>query len=152
MDNCLFPDLMNFDPKHFDMQIPQYSFVAFRGGARICPGYEFARLETLITMHYLVNRFTWKRCIPDISLRRSNANFKGWTGDWNWAKGTSKSQLNAYSCNFGLFSFNKLKNWSCYLILLHNTVMRFSDLTVWLFIQKILPSCSRSARRGSLQD
>jgi cytochrome P450 family 26 subfamily A len=68
MDNCLFPDSMNFDPKHFDMQIPPYSFVAFRGGARICPGYEFARLETLITMHYLVNRFTWKRCIPDISF------------------------------------------------------------------------------------
>jgi cytochrome P450 family 26 subfamily A len=44
--------------------------VAFGGGARICPGYEFARLETLITIHYLVNRFTWKLCHPNISFSR----------------------------------------------------------------------------------
>lgn len=70
MDGSIFPNPSDFDPKHFERQssIPPYSFMGFGGGPRICPGYEFARLETLITMHYLVNRFTWKRCIPDISF------------------------------------------------------------------------------------
>jgi cytochrome P450 family 26 subfamily A len=72
MDECLFPNPSGFDPGHFDKQapVPPYSFVAFGGGARICPGYEFARLETLITIHYLVNRFTWKLCHPNISFSR----------------------------------------------------------------------------------
>ncbi|CAI9087827.1 OLC1v1022003C1 [Oldenlandia corymbosa var. corymbosa] len=30
-----------------------FSFVAFGGGARSCPGNEFARMETLVMMHYL---------------------------------------------------------------------------------------------------
>ncbi|KAI5590508.1 hypothetical protein POPTR_004G017800v4 [Populus trichocarpa] len=70
MDESLFPDPTKFDPNHFDTKIPPYSFVAFGGGARICPGYEFARLETLITIHHLVNRFTWKLRCPDISFSR----------------------------------------------------------------------------------
>jgi cytochrome P450 family 26 subfamily A len=70
MDESLFPDPTKFDPNHFDTKIPPYSCVAFGGGARICPGYEFARLETLITIHHLVNRFTWKLRCPDISFSR----------------------------------------------------------------------------------
>ncbi|CAK7351107.1 unnamed protein product [Dovyalis caffra] len=79
MDESIFPDPSKFDPRHFEKQacIPPYSFVAFGGGHRICPGYEFARLETLITIHYLVNRFTWKLRCPDIPFSRDPLpNFK----------------------------------------------------------------------------
>jgi cytochrome P450 len=32
----------------------------FGGGPRMCPGNEFARVETMVAMHYLVRRFKWK--------------------------------------------------------------------------------------------
>ncbi|XP_059444236.1 cytochrome P450 716B1-like [Corylus avellana] len=64
MDNSIFPEPSKFDPSRFENQssVPPYSFIAFGGGPRICPGYEFARLETLVTIHYLVTQFTWKLC------------------------------------------------------------------------------------------
>ncbi|OVA06096.1 Cytochrome P450 [Macleaya cordata] len=65
MDESIFPEPSKFEPSRFDNQVstvPPYSFVAFGGGPRICPGYEFARIETLTAIHYLVTRFTWKLC------------------------------------------------------------------------------------------
>jgi cytochrome P450 len=64
MNNNIFPEPSKFDPSRFENQasVPPYTFVAFGGGPRICPGYEFARLETLVTIHYLVTQFTWKLC------------------------------------------------------------------------------------------
>ncbi|PON51524.1 Cytochrome P450, E-class, group I [Parasponia andersonii] len=64
MDNDIYPEPSKFDPNRFENQasVPSYSFVAFGGGPRMCPGNEFARIETLITIHYLVTRFTWKLC------------------------------------------------------------------------------------------
>ncbi|XP_077229274.1 cytochrome P450 716B1-like [Tasmannia lanceolata] len=67
MDQQIFPEPQKFDPSRFDGQkpIPPYSFVAFGGGQRICPGYEFARLETLVAIHNLVTQFKWKLCSKD---------------------------------------------------------------------------------------
>ncbi|KAA8523694.1 hypothetical protein F0562_010117 [Nyssa sinensis] len=67
MDSSIFQDPSKFDPTRFENQasVPPYCFVAFGGGPRICPGYEFARIETLVTVHYLVTRFTWKLCCTD---------------------------------------------------------------------------------------
>lgn len=64
MDSSIFPEPSKFDPSRFENQasIPPYCYVAFGGGPRICPGYEFARLETLVAIHHLVTRFTWKLC------------------------------------------------------------------------------------------
>uniref|UniRef100_A0A2N9F2Q7 Cytochrome P450 n=1 Tax=Fagus sylvatica TaxID=28930 RepID=A0A2N9F2Q7_FAGSY len=64
MDSSIFPEPSKFDPSRFENQasVPPYCFVAFRGGPRICPGYEFARIETLVTIHYLITHFTWKLC------------------------------------------------------------------------------------------
>ncbi|KAK1556452.1 hypothetical protein Q3G72_005206 [Acer saccharum] len=70
MDEQLFPDPSKFDPARFEKQAPPFSFVAFGGGPRICPGYEFARIETLATIHYLVTQFTWKLCCNDNSFSR----------------------------------------------------------------------------------
>ncbi|TYG48449.1 hypothetical protein ES288_D10G015100v1 [Gossypium darwinii] len=73
MDERIFSDPSKFDPARFEKQasIPPYCFVAFGGGARICPGNEFARIETLVTIHYLVTRFKWKLCCLDNSFSRN---------------------------------------------------------------------------------
>ncbi|KAK8607840.1 hypothetical protein V6N13_023289 [Hibiscus sabdariffa] len=72
MDERIFPDPTKFDPSRFEKQtpIPPYCFVAFGGGPRICPGNEFARIETLVTIHYLVTRFRWKLCYSDNPISR----------------------------------------------------------------------------------
>ncbi|KAJ8763706.1 hypothetical protein K2173_003178 [Erythroxylum novogranatense] len=63
-DDKVFPEPFKFDPSRFENQaaIPPYCFIPFGAGSRICPGYEFAKIETLVTMHYLVTRFTWELC------------------------------------------------------------------------------------------
>ncbi|KAL6313994.1 hypothetical protein AAG906_011726 [Vitis piasezkii] len=67
MDNSIFPEPTKFDPTRFENQasIPPYCFIPFGGGPRICPGIEFARIETLVTIHHLVTRFKWKLCHTD---------------------------------------------------------------------------------------
>lgn len=74
MDSNIFPDPSKFDPSRFAQRssaAPGFSYVAFGGGARICPGYEFARMETLVMIHYLVTRFTWKLSLKDNSFARN---------------------------------------------------------------------------------
>ncbi|KAG6794011.1 hypothetical protein POTOM_003244 [Populus tomentosa] len=50
MDDSIFTEPSKFDPTRFDNQasIPPYSFIAFGGGPRMCPGYEFAKIEALM--------------------------------------------------------------------------------------------------------
>jgi cytochrome P450 len=59
---AIFPDPGRFDPARFQdpSAIPPYGFVPFGGGARICPGNEFAKVETLVAVHHIVTRFRWK--------------------------------------------------------------------------------------------
>ncbi|XP_059636118.1 taxane 10-beta-hydroxylase-like [Cornus florida] len=72
MDETIFPEPEKFDPMRSEKQgtPPPYSFVAFGGGARNCPGYEFARMETLAMVHHLVTKFTWKLSCKDDSFSR----------------------------------------------------------------------------------
>ncbi|CAK7338473.1 unnamed protein product [Dovyalis caffra] len=42
--------------------IAPYCFITFEGGPRMCPGYEFARIEALVTIHNLIARYKWKLC------------------------------------------------------------------------------------------
>ncbi|KAI9108571.1 hypothetical protein K1719_020455 [Acacia pycnantha] len=71
MDNNIFSEPSKFDPSRFENQssLPPYNFIPFGGGQRICPGYEFARIETLVAIHYLVTRFTWKLCADNFFKR-----------------------------------------------------------------------------------
>uniref|UniRef100_J3MLD5 Cytochrome P450 n=1 Tax=Oryza brachyantha TaxID=4533 RepID=J3MLD5_ORYBR len=66
MDGAIFHEPARFEPSRFETshQPPPAacSFVAFGGGPSICPGIEFARIETLVTMHHLVRRFRWELC------------------------------------------------------------------------------------------
>uniref|UniRef100_A0A0E0EC52 Cytochrome P450 n=1 Tax=Oryza meridionalis TaxID=40149 RepID=A0A0E0EC52_9ORYZ len=72
LDASIFPEPSNFDPARFEnnSSIPPYCFVPFGGGPRMCPGNEFARTETLVTMHYLVTQFRWKLCCKEESYKK----------------------------------------------------------------------------------
>lgn len=63
-DPAIFPEPGRFEPARFEnpsaSAIPPFSFVPFGGGVRVCPGNEFARVETLVAMHYIVTEFRWK--------------------------------------------------------------------------------------------
>ncbi|KAF8023746.1 hypothetical protein BT93_F1055 [Corymbia citriodora subsp. variegata] len=58
MDGNIFPAPSKFDPARFENQksVPPYSFIPFGGGPRVCPGNEFARIKTLVAIHYLVTQ------------------------------------------------------------------------------------------------
>ncbi|KAK1385120.1 taxadiene 5-alpha hydroxylase [Heracleum sosnowskyi] len=72
MDSNIFEEPTKFEPSRFENQssIPPYCFIPFGGGARVCPGYEFARIEILVAIHYLVTEFTWELGCSDNSYRR----------------------------------------------------------------------------------
>ncbi|WVZ78812.1 hypothetical protein U9M48_026462 [Paspalum notatum var. saurae] len=72
-DPAIFPDPGRFDPARFEnpAAVPPFAFVPFGGGARLCPGNEFARVETLVALHYIVTRFRWKLAAGcDLSFSR----------------------------------------------------------------------------------
>ncbi|KAJ7960745.1 Cytochrome P450 family protein [Quillaja saponaria] len=71
MDNRIFPEPSKFNQSRFENQasIPPYSFIAFRGGSRMCPAYDFGRIEILITIHYLLTQYKWKLCGDNSFIR-----------------------------------------------------------------------------------
>ncbi|KAM0913945.1 hypothetical protein ACQ4PT_011833 [Festuca glaucescens] len=74
MDPSIFHEPAKFDPSRFESQSsarPPCSFVAWGGGRRICPGIEFAKIETLVAMHCLVRQFRWKLCCKENTFVRT---------------------------------------------------------------------------------
>ncbi|KGN57442.1 cytochrome P450 716B1 [Cucumis sativus] len=71
LDDTIFREPSKFDPDRFKnpASIPPYCFLGFGSGPRICPGNEFARVETLVTIHYLITQFTWKLLLDDHFIR-----------------------------------------------------------------------------------
>jgi len=66
MNPDYFPEPERFEPNRFEGSGPKpYTYVPFGGGPRMCPGKEYARLEILIFMHNLVNRFKWEKVFPN---------------------------------------------------------------------------------------
>lgn len=73
MDSDIFENPTKFDPSRFEKQAPSpppFSYIAFGGGPRMCPGIELAKMETLTMIHHLVTRFTWELVKKDESFKR----------------------------------------------------------------------------------
>ncbi|KAK3424096.1 hypothetical protein EUGRSUZ_F00880, partial [Eucalyptus grandis] len=66
MDESIFPEPSKFEL--LDLKT-RSCFVAFGGGPRICPGNEFARIETLVAIHQLVTQYSWELCSDDHYIR-----------------------------------------------------------------------------------
>ena len=73
MDHNIFEDPYKFDPSRFDASsktIPRFSYLPFGAGPRICPGAEFARIESLLVSHHLITKYKWTEMIPDEPITR----------------------------------------------------------------------------------
>ncbi|KAL5974790.1 hypothetical protein ACLOJK_031461 [Asimina triloba] len=67
MDDGIFKDPTKFDPSRFQnpsKPIPPFTYIPFGAGPRVCPGNEFARIETLTIIHHLVMNFEWSLVNP----------------------------------------------------------------------------------------
>ncbi|GLJ24651.1 hypothetical protein SUGI_0471330 [Cryptomeria japonica] len=53
-----------FDPAHFDNKSPPY-IIPFGGGARLCVGYDFARMQAEIFVHNLISKYNWSMINPN---------------------------------------------------------------------------------------
>ncbi|VVA28598.1 PREDICTED: taxadiene [Prunus dulcis] len=60
-----FQDPLSFNPSRFDESVPPYVFLAFGGGPRVCAGYQLAKLNILIFVHFVVTRYDWSLLSPD---------------------------------------------------------------------------------------
>ncbi|PIN05456.1 Cytochrome P450 CYP4/CYP19/CYP26 subfamily [Handroanthus impetiginosus] len=64
-DPKYFEDPLSFNPSRFEDPIQPYAFVPFGGGPRLCAGYQLAKLNILIFIHYVVTRYDWSLVSPD---------------------------------------------------------------------------------------
>lgn len=64
-DEQYFQEPMRFNPSRFEEPIAPYVFVPFGGGPRVCVGYQLAKLNILIFLHYVVTRYDWSLLYPD---------------------------------------------------------------------------------------
>nr|XP_043623003.1 taxadiene 5-alpha hydroxylase-like [Erigeron canadensis] len=73
MDDSIFQNPTLFDPARFEKDSPPpppFSLFPFGAGRRMCPGMEFAKIETLAMIHYLVTLFKWDLVNKDESFKR----------------------------------------------------------------------------------
>ncbi|GLJ24652.1 hypothetical protein SUGI_0471350 [Cryptomeria japonica] len=61
----VFKESNKFDPAHFDNKSPTYTFIPFGGGARLCVGYDFARMQGEIFVHHLISKYKWSMINPN---------------------------------------------------------------------------------------
>lgn len=65
-----FPEAEKFDPSRFEGEGPApYTLVPFGGGTRMCPGQEYARIELLVFLHNIVNKFKWEAVFPNEKIK-----------------------------------------------------------------------------------
>ncbi|KAL6273725.1 hypothetical protein ACE6H2_024417 [Prunus campanulata] len=55
-----FVDPHKFNPSRFELGINPNTFMPFGNGLHTCPGNEVAKLQMLIFIHHLVNKFRWQ--------------------------------------------------------------------------------------------
>ncbi|XP_039028879.1 taxane 13-alpha-hydroxylase-like [Hibiscus syriacus] len=67
-DGEYFKDPWRFDPSRFRESVPPYVYVPFGGGARRCAGYQLAKLNILIFLHYVLTGYNWSLVHPNESI------------------------------------------------------------------------------------
>ncbi|XP_045819223.1 taxadiene 5-alpha hydroxylase-like [Trifolium pratense] len=73
MDKNIFENPQEFDPSRFENQakpIPPFSYLPFGAGVHNCIGNEFARVETLTTIHNFVKMYEWSQLNPEETITR----------------------------------------------------------------------------------
>ncbi|KAF9589755.1 hypothetical protein IFM89_028664 [Coptis chinensis] len=60
-----FQKPLDFDPDRFEEPIAPYVYVPFGGGPRVCAGYQLAKFNILIFLHFMVTRYNWSLIYPD---------------------------------------------------------------------------------------
>ncbi|KAK2440583.1 hypothetical protein P8452_19647 [Trifolium repens] len=73
MDKDIFENPQEFDPSRFENQtkpIPPFSYLPFGAGVHNCIGNEFARVETLTTIHNFVKMYEWSQLNPEETITR----------------------------------------------------------------------------------
>ncbi|KAJ0052102.1 hypothetical protein Pint_01437 [Pistacia integerrima] len=60
-----FEDPLSFNPSRFEEAFPPYVFLPFGGGPRVCAGYQLAKLNILIFVHYVVTRYNCSLLDPN---------------------------------------------------------------------------------------
>lgn len=63
-----FEDPLSFDPRRFEESVPPYVYLPFGGGPRLCAGYQLAKLNIIIFVHYVVTRYDWSLINPNESI------------------------------------------------------------------------------------
>lgn len=60
-----FKDPLRYDPSRFQEFVPPYVYVPFGGGPRTCAGYQLAKLNILIFLHYVLTAYHWSLLHPN---------------------------------------------------------------------------------------
>ncbi|KAL3508981.1 hypothetical protein ACH5RR_028382 [Cinchona calisaya] len=60
-----FEDPLTFNPSRFEEPVQPYVYVPFGGGPRQCAGYQLAKLNILILVHYVVTQYEWSLVYPE---------------------------------------------------------------------------------------
>ncbi|KAK9114469.1 hypothetical protein Syun_021266 [Stephania yunnanensis] len=65
-----FNDPLRFDPSRFEEAVPcpPYVYLPFGGGPRVCAGYQLAKLNILIFVHFMVTLYDWSLVYPDEAI------------------------------------------------------------------------------------
>ncbi|XP_027063257.2 taxadiene 5-alpha hydroxylase-like [Coffea arabica] len=59
-----FEDPLRFNPSRFEIPVQPYAYLPFGGGPRQCAGYQLAKLNILILIHFVVTQYEWSLVNP----------------------------------------------------------------------------------------
>ena len=59
-----FEDPLRFNPSWFEVPVQPYAYLPFGGGPRQCAGYQLAKLNILILIHFVVTQYEWSLVNP----------------------------------------------------------------------------------------
>ncbi|GAB4834361.1 hypothetical protein Ancab_032616 [Ancistrocladus abbreviatus] len=64
LDSVKYEDPLSFNPWRWEgkeLHVGTKSFIAFGGGARLCAGADFAKLQMALFLHHLLTKYKWRK-------------------------------------------------------------------------------------------